>query len=159
TPTGYNGTFTVVSAADATHFTYTTSGSGIGAGTVFGLANGPSATITTSSPHGFTVGQVVTLSGMTPAAYNCAFPTTPVTPTSFPYKPPSPPLAAGTAFGTASVPVYPGPPSLPHNKTDGVPPPTNAALGLPGTGAPLTDTAGELFVSNPANLFDTASTL
>jgi autotransporter-associated beta strand protein len=156
TPAGYNGAFTITAVGSTTTFSYTTPGSGIGAGTVFGQAVGTSTI--TAAAHGFTVGQVVTVSGMTPSSYNGAFPITAVTANTFSYRP----AAFGTAgavFGTADVPVYLGLTTLTHSKTDGVSSATNLALGLSGTGATLTDSAGELFISNYGNLFDAASTL
>jgi len=81
TPTAYNGTWTVATVPTTTQFTVT-SGVNPGAGTDFGYATVPGAkisaatssttvkTFTTSVVHGLVVNDAVTVSGMTPAAYN-----------------------------------------------------------------------------------------
>jgi hypothetical protein len=70
TPSGYNGTFTIVTAG-STQFTYGLATS-LGAGTIFGtaveasaIATGYVATITTSAAHNFLAGQSVTTAGIT----------------------------------------------------------------------------------------------
>jgi hypothetical protein len=81
TPTAYNGTWTVATVPSTTQFTVT-SGINPGAGMDFGYATVPGAkisaatssttvkTFTTSVVHGLVVNDAVTVSGMTPAAYN-----------------------------------------------------------------------------------------
>jgi fibronectin-binding autotransporter adhesin len=49
--------------------------------------------------------------------------------------------------------------SLSNNKTDAVTSATNVNLGLTGAGATITANAGEISISNTANVFDAASTL
>jgi hypothetical protein len=64
-------------------------------------AGGGTATITTSAPTGYLVGQTVMISGMTPAAYNGTWGVTSVTGSTFTFSLPrlSDP-GVGTAFGT-----------------------------------------------------------
>ena len=121
TPAGYNGTFTVASVPTTTTFTYVDTNSGLTATTTTGtavLATGvvpiPSAfpatetgnvvTITTLAPHGFVVGQNVTIAGLTPAGYNGTFTITSVpTTTTFTYVDTVTGLAPATSSGTATL--------------------------------------------------------
>ncbi|HUJ93355.1 MAG TPA: hypothetical protein VLW46_00165 [Candidatus Bathyarchaeia archaeon] len=70
--TGYNGTFPVVSAPSTTQFTYIAGASGLAA-SGGGTAASATATIQTTSAHGFVVGQLVTTSGIGVAGYNGTF--------------------------------------------------------------------------------------
>ncbi len=74
TPSGFNGTYTILSVPSTTTFTYADANSGLGtsAGTA-GTANVNTVTITTSSAHGFSIGQTVSISGVTLPGYNGAF--------------------------------------------------------------------------------------
>jgi hypothetical protein len=74
------------------------------------------ATITTSSAHGFTTGQFVTISGVAPSAYDGGFVITVTSPTTFTYtlnQATNP--GAGTAFGVAD-----GGPPAGQDQTNGV---------------------------------------
>ncbi len=69
---GYNGTFPVVSAPSGTQFTYIAGASGL-ANSGGGTSASATATIQTSSAHGFASGQLVTTSGIGVAGYNGTF--------------------------------------------------------------------------------------
>src|SRR6266481_2205509 len=69
---GYNGTFPVVSAPTATQFTYIAGASGLAA-SGGGTAASATATIQTTSAHGFVTGQLVTTTGVGVAGYNGTF--------------------------------------------------------------------------------------
>jgi type IV pilus assembly protein PilY1 len=72
-PTAFNGVFTVATAVDGTHFTYTLP-SPLGAaatGTITVRSNKVTATTTTA--HNLTTGDSVTIAGASPAAYNGVF--------------------------------------------------------------------------------------
>jgi hypothetical protein len=74
---GYNGTFPVVAVLGSTQFTYIAGASGLAA-SGGGTAASATATIQTTTPHGFVVGQLVTTSGIGVAGYNGTFPITSV---------------------------------------------------------------------------------
>ena len=100
TPAGYNGTY-VVQTASGTSFTYTDATASLAAATVFGTATGIS-TVSTSAAHGFQVGQIVTITGVTPAADNGSFVVTSVpSATTFTYSNTNAGAAVGTVFGSA----------------------------------------------------------
>lgn len=103
---GYNGTFPVVSAPTTTQFTYIAGASGLAA-SGGGTAASATATIQTTSAHGFVVGQLVTTSGIGVASYNGTFPITGVPDaTHFTFTASSGGLAAsggGTAAAAGSV--------------------------------------------------------
>src|SRR5277367_2554070 len=71
--TGYNGTFPVGAAPSSTQFTYIAGASGLAA-SGGGTAASATATIQTTTAHGFVVGQLVTTTGIGTAAYNGTFP-------------------------------------------------------------------------------------
>jgi Tfp pilus tip-associated adhesin PilY1 len=69
-PTWFNGTYNVT-VIDADHFNYTmTSAAGNASGAITASGNTMIATATTSAAHGFIVGNTVTVSGASDAAYN-----------------------------------------------------------------------------------------
>src|SRR5579864_5496809 len=74
---GYNGTFPVVSVTSTTQFTYIAGVSGLAA-SGGGTAASATATIQTTSAHGFVVGQLVTTSGIGVSGYNGTFAVTSV---------------------------------------------------------------------------------
>jgi len=74
---GYNGTFPVVSVLSTTQFTYIVGVSGLAA-SGGGTSASCTATIQTTSAHGFVVGQLVTASGIGVAGYNGTFAVTSV---------------------------------------------------------------------------------
>jgi hypothetical protein len=112
---GYNGVFTVASVADATHFTYTDSNTGLANATLgtassaqaasatisTATSSGTTATITTATASGFTVGQVVTITGVSVSGYNGTFTIASVSGTQFTYTIPSA-LGSGSG-GTAAL--------------------------------------------------------
>jgi hypothetical protein len=104
--TGYNGTFPVVAAPSSTQFTYIAGASGLAA-SGGGTASSATATIETTTPHGFVVGQLVTTSGVAVAGYNGTFPVTAVpSSTQFSFSAYTGGLAAsggGTAAAAGSV--------------------------------------------------------
>ncbi len=66
--------------------------------------SGSTVTITTGVPHGFSAGQQVVVSGMTPSGYNGTFTIVSVpTSTTFTYTDSTTGLANATAFGTATT--------------------------------------------------------
>jgi hypothetical protein len=67
--TTYNGTFPVVAILSTTQFTYIAGASGLAA-SGGGTSASATATIQTTSAHGFVVGQLVTTSGVGVAGYN-----------------------------------------------------------------------------------------
>ena len=103
---GYNGTFAVVSAPSSTQFTYIAGVSGLAA-SGSGTAAAATATIQTASAHGFSVGQLVTTSGIGVAGYNGTFAVTGVPDaTHFTYTAGSGGLAAsggGSAAAAGSI--------------------------------------------------------
>ncbi len=126
----YNGTFAVLSTPTTTTFTYTNpnaglagsgggtvQGSGIqavaagGAGGTISLAThaGTTVTMTTSAVHNLRVGQLVTVSGVSVAAYNGTFQiaTVPST-TTFTYTTPTGLTPFAQAGGTFTIAAAPG---------------------------------------------------
>ena len=90
----YNGTFTVTAIPSSRSFQYTNPVSGLptsGGGTVTlavpgATESGNTVTISTSTAHGRSVGDMITIAGVGVAAYNGTFPITAVpTPRSFQY--------------------------------------------------------------------------
>jgi hypothetical protein len=69
---GYNGTFAVVSVPSSTQFTYIAGSAGM-ASSGGGTAASATVTIQTSSVHGLSVGQLVTISGVGVSGYNGTF--------------------------------------------------------------------------------------
>jgi autotransporter-associated beta strand protein len=75
--------------------------------------SGNTVTITTQSPHGFAVGQMVQISGVGTAGYNGTFTILSTTPTTFTYTDPVAGLAnsgGGTALTTFTIPASPNSP-------------------------------------------------
>src|SRR6266852_4877504 len=103
---GFNGTFPVVSAPNTTQFTYIAGASGLAA-SGGGTAASATATIQTTSAHGFVAGQLVTTTGIGVAGYNGTFPITTVSDsTHFTFTATTGGLAAsggGTAAAAGSV--------------------------------------------------------
>ncbi len=112
---GYNGTFTVATVSDSTHFTYTAA-SGLAMTMYSGQVNATgsaissitesstTATVTTSAPNGFTVGEQVNIAGVTDVTgYNGnGFTITSiVSPTTFTYTAASG-LGSSSGSGTAT---------------------------------------------------------
>ena len=97
-PPAYNGTYTIA-VADTTHFTfglgadpgnYVSGGRitpplGVAIAAASWSAPDHAATIATASAHGFASGQPVSISGVTPAAYNGTYQIAVVDPTHFTY--------------------------------------------------------------------------
>jgi hypothetical protein len=67
--TSYNGTFPIVSVLSSTQFTYIAGASGL-ANSGGGTSASATATVQTVTAHGFSVGQLVTVAGVTVAGYN-----------------------------------------------------------------------------------------
>jgi subtilisin-like proprotein convertase family protein len=63
-------------------------------------SSGTTATVTTSAPHGYTNGQVILISGATPASYNGAYSITVTGPNTFTYR-----LASVASSATATGPI------------------------------------------------------
>jgi hypothetical protein len=105
---GYNGTFPVVSVPSTTQFTYIVGVSGLAA-SGGGTSASCTATIQTTSAHGFVVGQLVTASGIGVAGYNGTFAVTSVPdPTHFTFTATAGGLTAsggGTAAAAGSIPA------------------------------------------------------
>ena len=103
---GYNGTFPVVATPSTTTLTYIAGASGLAA-SGGGTSAGATATIQTTSAHGFVVGQLVTTSGVGVSGYNGTFPVTAIPDSShFTFTAPTGGLAAsggGTAAAAGSV--------------------------------------------------------
>src|SRR2546430_1149296 len=103
---GYNGAFPVVSVPTSTQFTYIAGASGLAA-SGGGTAASATATIQTTSAHGFVVGQLVTTSGIGVSGYNGTFAITSVPDsTHFTFTAATGGLAAsggGTAAAAGSV--------------------------------------------------------
>ncbi len=103
---GYNGTFPVVAAPSSTQFTYIAGASGLAA-SGGGTSASATATIQTTTAHGFVVGQLVTTTGIGVAGYNGAFPIASVPDaTHFTFTAPTGGLAAsggGTAAAAGNV--------------------------------------------------------
>jgi len=72
TPTGFNGTYSVVSVPTTTTFTYTITALPVRTVTTI-TGTGTTATATTSVAHGFAAGQTVTIAGASVAGYNGAY--------------------------------------------------------------------------------------
>ena len=103
---GYNGTFPVVAVPTSTQFTYIAGASGLAA-SGGGTAASATATIQTTSAHGFVVGQLITTTGIGVTNYNGTFPVTAVPDsTHFTFTAPTGGLASsggGTAAAAGSV--------------------------------------------------------
>src|SRR5271168_3524168 len=104
--TGYNGTFPVVAVPNPTQFTYIAGASGLAA-SGGGTSASATATIQTTTAHGFVVGQLVTTTGIAVTGYNGTFPITAVPDaTHFTFTADNGGLAAsggGTASAAGSV--------------------------------------------------------
>ncbi|MBF0357983.1 MAG: hypothetical protein HQL70_05200 [Magnetococcales bacterium] len=101
TPSDFNGTWTIT-VIDSDSFKFT-SAAPLGVPTIFGTATGQSttATATTSSAHGYSFGDSITIAGATPTGYNGAVTITSVpTTTTFTYALSS---SLATASGTITA--------------------------------------------------------
>jgi len=105
---GYHGTFPVVAVLSSTQFTYIAGVSSLAA-SGGGTSAGCTATIQTTSAHGFTAGQLVTTSGIGLSTYNGTFTITSVPDaTHFTFTAAAGGLAAsggGTASAAGSIPA------------------------------------------------------
>src|SRR5713101_2671891 len=103
---GYNGTFPIVSTPTTTQFTYIAGASGL-ATSGGGTAASATATIQTTTAHGFVAGQIVATTGIGVAGYNGTFPIASVPDTThFTFTATTGGLAAsggGTAAAAGSV--------------------------------------------------------
>ena len=104
----YNGTFPIVAILNTTQFTYLAGVSGLAA-SGGGTTASATATIQTSTAHGFSAGQLVTTSGVGVAGYNGTFTITSIPdPTHFKFTATTGGLAAsgsGTASAAGSIPA------------------------------------------------------
>ncbi|HKB82492.1 MAG TPA: hypothetical protein VKD04_04705, partial [Burkholderiales bacterium] len=104
-PTNYNGTFTVVSVINTTSFTYTVTGApSVNTASGVFLVRGGSTTVfaSTSTAHGFLVGQTVQISGTSPSAWNGSYTIATASGNNFSFTTPTV-LPAVTTLGTAST--------------------------------------------------------
>lgn len=110
TPSAYNGTFKIT-VVDATHFTYTMattpSTNATANGTSYAISSitniGTGALVTTASAHNLFTGNVVTVTGAVPTAYNGTFIITKQSATTFTYTTLSNPGGNATTVGTYSL--------------------------------------------------------
>jgi len=102
---GYNGTWTVATAADSTHFTFANTATGLAA-SGGGTATPQTQTVTvqTATVHGFSAGQTVSIANVAVAAYNGSWPITAVLDaTHFQYVLPGQTGLAASGGGTAQI--------------------------------------------------------
>lgn len=89
-PLGYKGTYTTASVPDGTHFTYSLASNPGAYPQVATVAAatwaGGTATITTSAAHGLSTGQSVTISSVSPSAWNGTYTVTVINATQFSYS-------------------------------------------------------------------------
>jgi hypothetical protein len=121
TPSGYNGVYAISFVPSSTRFDVALPNAGLaaGAGGIVAVAapanasinsaawsssNGGTATLATAAAHGFTNGQVINISGVSPGGYNGAFAITVINATSFSYALATDP---GGSFAAATF-VRPG---------------------------------------------------
>ena len=110
TPAAYNGTF-IITVLNATQFTYvmasTPASSATSNGTAYAIAaitnTGTGALVTTASAHNLYTGNVVTITGATPSAYNGTWAITRQSATTFTYALTTNPGGNATVVGTYSV--------------------------------------------------------
>lgn len=99
---GYNGTFTVLTVIDATHYTVANGTAGLAA-SGGGTSSSATSTIITTTNNTFVAGQLVTIAGVGVAGYNGTFNIlTIVNPTTFTYRALVGGLA-GSGGGTAAA--------------------------------------------------------
>jgi hypothetical protein len=122
TPAGYNGVYAITSVPSSTSFNIGLPNAGLAAGAgglvavaapanatissaVWSSSNGGAATLATSAAHGFTTGQVVNISGVSPGGYNGAFAITVINATNFSYALSTDPGGsfAATTFATPGI--------------------------------------------------------
>ena len=112
TPTEYNGTF-IITVTDATHFTYvmatTPATNATANGTAYTISaitnTGTGALVTTASAHNLYTGNIITVTGATPSAYNGTFAITRQSATTFTYALITNPGGNATVVGTYSLAV------------------------------------------------------
>lgn len=102
TPAGYNGVYAVTSVPSSTSFAFALANAGLAAGTgglvaiaaptsatistaAWSSTGGGTATLATAAAHGFTNGQIVNISGVSPGGYNGAYAITVIDATHFSY--------------------------------------------------------------------------
>ncbi|MGN7612955.1 hypothetical protein ACQZV8_12820 [Magnetococcales bacterium HHB-1] len=103
TPTGYNGEVTITSTPLATSFTYSVdSALDAAAGTLTSTRGTTTVTVDTSSNHGYTTGNSITITGVTPADYNGTYTITVIDSDTFTFTTDSV-LAAVTSVASASA--------------------------------------------------------
>lgn len=103
TPSGYNGAFTATIVDSNTISYVLPAAQGPATGTSITASTPTTTALATSTAHGFTNGQTLTISGATPAAFNGTFTITYVDADHFSYTLSSPQLAAsGTILAISS---------------------------------------------------------
>jgi hypothetical protein len=110
TPAAYNGTFKIT-VLNATQFTYvmatTPSSSATANGTAYAISSitntGTGALVTTASAHNLYTGNIITVTGATPSAYNGTWAITRQSATTFTYALTTNPGGDATTVGTYSV--------------------------------------------------------
>ena len=110
TPAAYNGTF-IITVLNATQFTYvmasTPSSNATSNGTAYAISSitntGTGALVTTSADHNLYTGNVITVTGATPSAYNGTYAITRQSATTFTYALTSNPGGNATVVGTYSL--------------------------------------------------------
>lgn len=102
-PAGYNGTY-VITVLDATTFTFTLAANPDAPAVISSITNSTTtATMTTATAHGRTTGDVIVVSGATPAAYNGTFVVTVTGTTTLTYTMLSNPGGNATVVGSYLV--------------------------------------------------------
>lgn len=116
-PGNYNGTVTILTRPDSTHFSYASADGGnytsgglirpalglsVASASASSAGSAYAATITTSAAHGFVSGQPVTIAGVSPAGYNGTFQIAVVDATHFTF-----PLASNPGAAAAGGSVLP----------------------------------------------------
>jgi len=110
TPAAYNGTF-IITVLNATQFTYvmasTPASSATANGTAYAITSitntGTGALVTTASAHNLYTGNIIVVTGATPAAYNGTYAITRQSATTFTYALTTNPGGDATVVGTYSV--------------------------------------------------------
>jgi len=110
TPAAYNGTF-IITVLNATQFTYvmatTPASSATANGTAYAITSitntGTGALVTTASAHNLYTGNIIVVTGATPAAYNGTYAITRQSATTFTYALTTNPGGDATVQGTYSV--------------------------------------------------------
>lgn len=100
TPAAYSGTF-VITVTGANTFTYTTLSNPVASVAISTITFvGTTATMTTGSAHGLATGNIITVSGASPAAYNGTFSVTVTGATTLTYTMLSTPATNATVVGS-----------------------------------------------------------